>query len=73
MTLFITTRGVLMYQMKKQIGGRLRLQRRRRRRRQWAPVKGVNVGMVQTFVAQLKEPSSTRSAARSSASWKTRN
>lgn len=56
MTLFITTRGVLMYQMKDGfmdaglnvgvIGDGV-----------WAPVKGVNVGMVQTLVAKLQEPS----------------
>lgn len=56
MTLFVTTRGVLMYQMKDGfvdaglnvgvIGDGI-----------WAPVKGVNVGMVQTLVAKLQEPS----------------
>jgi superfamily II DNA or RNA helicase len=55
MTMFITTRGILMYQMKAGferadlnvgvVGDGI-----------WAPVKGVNVGMVQTLVAQLKEP-----------------
>lgn len=55
-TLFLTTRGVLMYQMQKAflkdcgfntgiIGDGL-----------WKPTKGINCGMVQTFVAQLKEP-----------------
>jgi superfamily II DNA or RNA helicase len=54
MTLFLTTRGVLMYQMKDHlesagmkvgvIGDGI-----------FAPVKGVNVGMVQTLVARLKE------------------
>lgn len=56
MTLFLTTRGVLLYQMKKAfekdcgfrvgiIGDGI-----------YDPTKGVNCGMVQTFVAQLKEP-----------------
>lgn len=55
MTLFITTRGVLMYQMRDGfadaalnvgvIGDGI-----------WSPVKGVNVGMVQTLVAKLAEP-----------------
>jgi superfamily II DNA or RNA helicase len=55
-TLFLTTRGVLMYQMQKAflkdcgfntgiIGDGI-----------WSPTKGINCGMVQTFVAQLKEP-----------------
>lgn len=55
-TLFLTTRGVLMYQMQKAflkdcgfntgiIGDGI-----------WKPTKGINCGMVQTFVAQLKEP-----------------
>ncbi len=54
-TLFLTTRGVLMYQMKKGfedaalkvgvIGDGT-----------WEPVKGVNVGMVQTLVSKLEEP-----------------
>jgi superfamily II DNA or RNA helicase len=55
MTLFLTTRGVLMHQMAKayrkagfQVGvigdG------------EWTPKKGVNVGMVQTFVAHLRVP-----------------
>jgi superfamily II DNA or RNA helicase len=55
-TLFLTTRGVLMYQMQKSflkdcgfntgiIGDGI-----------WKPTKGINCGMVQTFVAQLKEP-----------------
>ncbi|MCK1543401.1 DEAD/DEAH box helicase [Bradyrhizobium sp. 179] len=55
-TLFLTTRGVLMYQMQKAflkdcgfntglIGDGI-----------WSPTKGINCGMVQTFVAQLKAP-----------------
>lgn len=57
MTLFLTTRGVLMYQMKRAfendcgfnvgvIGDGI-----------WTPTRGINVGMVQTLVAQLKETS----------------
>ena len=56
MTLFLTTRGVLMYQMRDGfidaglnvgvIGDGV-----------WSPVRGVNVGMVQTLVAKLAEPS----------------
>ena len=55
MTLFLTTRGVLMHQMAKSyrkagfnvgvIGDG-----------EWSPKKGVNVGMVQTFIAHLKVP-----------------
>jgi superfamily II DNA or RNA helicase len=55
MTLFLTTRGVLMHQMAKAyrkagfnvgvVGDG-----------EWRPKKGVNVGMVQTFVAHLKVP-----------------
>jgi superfamily II DNA or RNA helicase len=55
MTLFLTTRGVLMHQMADAmiasgrktgyIGDGL-----------FAPIRGFNVGMVQTFVAKLKEP-----------------
>ncbi|SER26553.1 Superfamily II DNA or RNA helicase [Faunimonas pinastri] len=55
MTLFLTTRGVLMYQMKEGfestgfnvgvVGDGV-----------WSPVKGANVGMVQTLVARLQEP-----------------
>jgi superfamily II DNA or RNA helicase len=55
MTLFITTRGVLMYQMRDGfedagfkvgvIGDGI-----------WTPTKGINVGMVQTIISQLKEP-----------------
>lgn len=54
-TMFLTTRGILMYQMKEGfegagfnvgvVGDGT-----------WAPVRGVNVGMVQTLVAQLEEP-----------------
>lgn len=56
MTAFITTRGVLLYQMRDSfekdcnfntgiIGDGI-----------WRPVRGVNCCMVQTFIAQLKEP-----------------
>ena len=54
-TLFLTTRGILMYQMADGfksagfnvgiIGDSV-----------WKPVRGVNCGMVQTFVAKLKQP-----------------
>lgn len=56
MTMFITTRGVLMYQMKKGfeeagfkvgvVGDGV-----------WEPINGINVGMVQTLVSQLEETS----------------
>lgn len=55
MTLFLTTRGVLMHQMAKAyrkagftvgvVGDG-----------EWSPKRGVNVGMVQTFIAHLKVP-----------------
>lgn len=55
MTLFLTTRGILMYQMKDGfeaagnkvgvVGDGI-----------FAPIRGINVGMVQTFVARLEQP-----------------
>jgi superfamily II DNA or RNA helicase len=55
MSLFLTTRGVLMHQMRKSlieagfnvgvIGDEM-----------WSPIRGINVGMVQTFVANLEVP-----------------
>lgn len=55
MTMFLTTRGILMYQMKDGfesagfnvgvIGDSV-----------WKPVRGINVGMVQTFVSRLEPP-----------------
>jgi superfamily II DNA or RNA helicase len=54
MTMFITTRGVLMYQMKQgfeDAGFRCGIIGDG----EWAPTRGVNVGMVQTLVAQLEE------------------
>ncbi len=55
MTMFITTRGILMYQMKEGfedagfnvgvVGDGV-----------FAPIRGINVGMVQTLVAALEEP-----------------
>lgn len=55
-TLFITTRGVLMHQMKagfEEDGFRIGVIGDG----EWSPVKGVNVAMVQTLVARLKEGS----------------
>lgn len=54
-TLFLTTRGVLMHQMRDQfveIGYNVGVLGDG----EWSPVKGVNVGMVQTFTARLAEP-----------------
>lgn len=55
MTLFITTRGVLMYQMKRgfeDFSHRVGIVGDG----EWEPIKGINVGMVQTFISQLKRP-----------------
>lgn len=57
MTLFITTRGILMYQMKKAVERDCKFVCGIIGDGEFQPTKGVNVGMVQTFVAQLKEPS----------------
>src|SRR5207253_11215507 len=56
-TLFLTTRGVLMYQMKKQLEKDCGFNVGVLGDGVWTPVRGVNVGMVQTFVAALKVPS----------------
>jgi superfamily II DNA or RNA helicase len=64
MTLFLTTRGVLMYQMKKAYSRTAASASGLIGDGHWAPRKGVNCGMVQTFVAQLKDPPWSTSAAR---------
>lgn len=54
MTMFLTTRGILMYQMKdgfEAAGLRTGIIGDG----EFAPVRGINVGMVQTFVAKLEE------------------
>lgn len=55
MTLFLTTRGILMYQMKDQIDA-LKMETGVVGDGQMSFVKGVNLGMVQTLVAALEEP-----------------
>jgi superfamily II DNA or RNA helicase len=56
MSLFITTRGVLLYQMKDQLERDCGFNVGVIGDGEFSPTKGANVGMVQTFVAQLKEP-----------------
>jgi superfamily II DNA or RNA helicase len=56
MTLFLTTRGVLMYQMKRDFEKTCGFNVGIIGDGHWSPNKGVNVGMVQTLVAQLKTP-----------------
>jgi superfamily II DNA or RNA helicase len=55
-TLFLTTRGVLMYQMKRSFVKDCGFTVGTIGDGHFAPTRGINVGMVQTFVAQLKEP-----------------
>jgi superfamily II DNA or RNA helicase len=55
MTLFLTTRGVLLYQMKDQLD-ELRLNTGIIGDGEFKVTKGVNLGMVQTLVAALEEP-----------------
>jgi superfamily II DNA or RNA helicase len=57
MTMFITTRGILMYQMRDQLVADCGLNVGVIGDGEFRPTRGVNVGMVQTFVSQLKEPS----------------
>jgi superfamily II DNA or RNA helicase len=57
-TLFLTTRGVLMYQMRDQVEAPpLKFRCGILGDSQYTPTKGINLGMVQTFVARLKPPS----------------
>lgn len=55
MTLFLTTRSVLLYQMKEQLD-EIGLNTGIIGDGEFRPVRGVNLGMVQTFVAALEEP-----------------
>lgn len=57
MTMFITTRGILMYQMKDQLVADCGFKVGVIGDGEWSPVKGINVGMVQTLVSNLQEPS----------------
>jgi superfamily II DNA or RNA helicase len=65
-TLFLTTRGMLMYQMKDHLEDpRYRTGILAKRigvlgDSEWAPSGGVNVGMVQTLAARLEEPTLER-------------
>lgn len=56
MTMFITTRGVLMYQMKDQLVKDCGFAVGVIGDGEWSPTRGINVGMVQSLVSQLKEP-----------------
>lgn len=55
-TLFLTTRGVLMHQMKKSFESDNGRKVGVLGDGEWSPRKGINVGMVQTFMARLKDP-----------------
>lgn len=55
MTLFLTTRGILLYQMKEQVDA-MGIKTGVIGDGQINPVGGINLGMVQTLVASLKEP-----------------
>lgn len=79
-TLFLTTRGVLMYQMHRHFEGMLKHLVRTHGIKVlkghrcgilgdgvWSPQKLVNVGMVQTFAARLKEPSALDTKAQQNA------
>lgn len=55
-TLFLTTRSVLMYQMKDSFEENLKLRAGVIGEGVWAPRKGFNVAMVQTLIAALKDP-----------------
>jgi superfamily II DNA or RNA helicase len=57
MTMFLTTRGVLMYQMKDQLVSDCGFNVGIIGDGEWSPTRGINVGMVQTLVSQLEEPS----------------
>lgn len=56
MTLFLTTRGVLMYQMKKAFEQDMGMKVGVIGDGEWTPNRGMNVGMVQTLVSNLKMP-----------------
>jgi len=70
MTMFLTTRGILMYQMKdgfKDVGFNVGVIGDG----VWEPVRGINVGMVQTFVAKLEEPDLNKEIRAQVASYET--
>jgi superfamily II DNA or RNA helicase len=85
-TLFLTTRGVLMYQMKEHyetmLKGLAELHPGMESMKKhtvgvlgdsvWDPRKFINVGMVQTLIARLKEPNPFDSAEKQAAQAKTR-
>jgi superfamily II DNA or RNA helicase len=56
MTMFLTTRGILMYQMKESFVKDCGFNVGVIGDGSWNPTRGINVGMVQTLVAQLEEP-----------------
>lgn len=56
MTMFITTRGVLMYQMRDQLVADCGFNVGVIGDGEWSPTRGINVGMVQSLVSQLQEP-----------------
>jgi superfamily II DNA or RNA helicase len=56
MTMFITTRGVLMYQMRDQLLKDCKFSVGVIGDGEWAPTRGINVGMVQSLISQLEEP-----------------
>ncbi|MEO9387077.1 DEAD/DEAH box helicase [Chromobacterium phragmitis] len=66
MTLFLTTRSILMHQMKDAFEADLGLKCGVLGDGEWAPRRGMNVGMVQTLMARLKDldPASSTAAQR---------
>lgn len=56
MTLFLTTRSLLMHQMKDSFEADMGIKVGVLGDGEWSPRKGMNVGMVQTLMARLKDP-----------------
>lgn len=56
MTLFLTTRSILMHQMKDSFEADMGIKVGVLGDGEWSPRKGMNVGMVQTLMARLKDP-----------------
>lgn len=56
MTLFLTTRSILMHQMKDAFEADMGIKVGVLGDGEWSPRKGMNVGMVQTLMARLKDP-----------------
>lgn len=67
MTLFLTTRSILMHQMKDAFEGDMGIKVGVLGDGEWSPRKGMNVGMVQTLVARLKDPADNATKAEKAA------